>query len=78
MCSRIFTLAQLTVSPDFNIEANLSKFLPTTINKIKHLMQQTDLKYLNLNPRYNNLKNGGHFFGTPCIEVSIYFGAVWM
>ena len=63
MCSRIFTLAQFTVRPDFNIEANHLKFQLTIIHKLKDLLQQTDLKHLNLNGRYKCSKNKGHFLG---------------
>ena len=57
-----------TVCPYFNIEGNHLKFKPTTIHKLRDLLQQTDLKHLNLNGRCKCSENKGHFFGS----LSIY------
>ena len=64
VCSRIFfffILAQFIVRPNFNIIGNRLNFLSTTMHKLRDLLQQTDLKHLNLSGRYKCSKNKGHF-----------------
>ena len=57
-----FTLAQFIIRPNFNIKGNRLNFLSTTMHKLRDLLQQTDLKHLNLSGRYKCSKKKGHFF----------------
>ena len=51
-----------SVRPDFNFKANHLKLKPTTISKFRDLLQQSDLKQLNLNGRCKCSEKKGTFY----------------